>query len=1364
VYYVLLLHFVLLVNKNNNSGNHHVALALYADEVGLNDFSIATAGHGPVRSAWFVTPEVVVTSNSYRPESSLQKTNNNLGRSSSSSSSSIGTTWEGSTTTAMDPNWNPTVTNSDGCYVAGRNASTGILLWRRNVCSSSSSSSSRIPYRSAPRHSTTVVIPKTVVDSTSKTTSTITSDSAIITLDNAGILQRWDATSGSLLWNVPLGMFSPTPLQMSTTTTERLYSWDENDAVIAVTYRTRVGNRDYHNTIKQNKNHGVQIQEAEEGLSIHSIHTGQPMYYNDDTGLQPLVIYAQDLLLSNVDIANPNRHQYSSSTSNINDATTTTTHSARILNVRAITDRKLYIIAGYVLPSQAMITSTAYIGIFHVDIIAHRQQYEITKSIPLQQQKTTFTASSRGGGKHNNNHNSPTYVDASLFRFAILPGSSISAQPPHYAITVIVPPPDSSTEEQTNYYQQDILSIPITSDTSSATTTAKRSVHSLHWDATRKSTITDIMVQESDNIIMLSIIMSTESRKKNMVKMVRLLSDGQMNFVEQSSTLPDKEEAKGLVTTTAGATSTAQCGVSHTILAQIHPPDVRHPNAHYYSIQIINKVEHDEESTKEEIFFNDIPVHILDPATHGPITSIHAISCVPPTTSAGHGFSSTTTITTTPTLRALASTSGGTTIMLQLSERKSSKTFPNSTTTLWISEEALAWIQSVTFVDIHSPISSHGHKSTAQSTNKTVLVTTIDDEELPPSVTDRWLQQWDKFKSLLPGVSSSSSSSTKAATTLHQDEMVERRNINFGFAKRAVVLTSNPPRLFGLDMQKRGKVAWSMMLTDDSSSTLFSRHSLIHSGRHGQHHANEILILSQYQETKYAEDQTPALLVEWKCLDGVDGTELLSGTLELDGSKKVVHISPIRIYTGVHTSGLATLKCRQQSLVLFDDGSVEMIPPSKVGSESLRAYLRDHSSFVHSIDWRRGELRTRQLDISSSDNATVTSSLVGDIFFPPDQEKIVSVTYPSPEEVVQSPVTILGDDALLLKYLNPHLAVIITEVTPEYWKELEDIKNSNIKSQLMSSLLSGGDLSHHDSSREKTKKKPLGVTPTKAGEQDATTSAEIPSSSSLSSQQCPSLFINLVDTVSGKLLHRASYSHFSGYADSLSNSLRGRNIPVVISENWVVCAFWNYRTKRTDVSVLTLHDGMIDKHGITAFKRPQQETTFSSFESPKPIVLHRTFALSNEVTAVGVTQTARGISMKHFIFALGSGQVLSVDRRFLDPRRPSGEPKPAEKAEGLFRYHPIIPLIPQHVISYNLPIEGVSLIKSVAAQVESQSMVFACGGPDVFFVRLAPSKGFDLLPENFNKGLLLVVVISLIGIVLVMQRMSNIETLKATWF
>lgn len=1318
-YYILFYNFVLL-NKNNKN---HVALALYADEVGLNDFSIATAGHGPVRSAWFVTPEVLVTSNSYRPESSFQTTNRG---SSSNIFSSEGTA-------AMDRNGNPTAV-TDGCYVAGRNASTGILLWRRNVCSTKSPSL---------RHSTTVVLPKKMDSSTSTSKSTTTNASALITLDHAGVLQRWDATSGSLLWNTLLGMFSHAPVPM--TTTERLYSWDDNDAVIAVSYRTRGAGRD----ITNRKDNAVRI---EEGLSIHSIHTGQHMYYSDDTAFQPLIIYAQDLLMSNVDIASPNYHHTSS-----NYDATTTTQYARILNVRAITDRKLYIIAGYVLPSpfQSMIASTAHIGIFHVEIDPHRQQFEITKSIPLQKTITTVSRGGSAGGKNNNN-NSPTYVDASLFRFALLSGpTSTTAPSPHFAVTVTVPPPNTSsshtsTKEQGTYYHRELISIPI------APATSKRLVHYLDWDATHKSTIRDIIVQETDDIFMLSII-STES-KTNLVKMVRLLSDGQMKFMPQSSALLDKDDGirQGVVTT-AGA-STAECGVSHSIMAQIHPPDARHPNDYYYSIQIINKVENDEESTKEEIFFNDIPVHIVGPATHGPIISIHAISCLP--TSTGLGFSS--SAGTAKTLRALASTSGGTTIMLQLSEHKSSTTFPNSTTTLWITEEALASIHSTSFVDIYPPISSHGHKSTTHPTNKSALVTAIDDEELPPSVTERWRQQWNIFKSLLPGATFSSNN---VATTQHQDEVVERRNINFGFAKRAVVLTSNPPRLFGLDMQKKGKVVWSMMLTDDTSSpssTLSSTHSLIHSGRHGQHHANEILILSQFQETKCAKDQTPALLVEWKCLDGVDGTELLSGTMELDGSKKVVNMLPIRIYTGVYTSGLATLKCRQQSLLLFDDGSVEMVPPSKVGAESLRAYLRDHSSFIHSVDWRRGELHTRLLNMSSSDNTTVTSSLVGDIFFPPNQEKIVSVTYPSPDEVVQSPVTILGDDALLLKYLNPHLAVIITEVTPEYLKELELIQNSNMKSQLMSSLLLGGDISQHDSSPEKTKKKPLGVTPTKAGEQD-TTSSEI-SSSSFMNQQYPTLFINLVDTVSGKLLHRASYSHFSGYADSLSTSLSGRHIPVVISENWVVCAFWNYRTKRTDVSVLTLHDGMIDKHGITAFKRPQQETTFSSFESPKPIVLHRTFALSNEVTALGVTQTARGISMKHFIFALGTGQVLTVDRRFLDPRRPSGEPKPAEKAEGLLRYHPIIPLIPQHIISYNLPIEGVTLVKSVAAQVESQSMVFGCGGPDVFFVRLAPSKGFDLLPENFNKGLILVIVISLLGIVLVMQRMSAVETLKATWF
>lgn len=46
--------------------------------------------------------------------------------------------------------------------------------------------------------------------------------------------------------------------------------------------------------------------------------------------------------------------------------------------------------------------------------------------------------------------------------------------------------------------------------------------------------------------------------------------------------------------------------------------------------------------------------------------------------------------------------------------------------------------------------------------------------------------------------------------------------------------------------------------------------------------------------------------------------------------------------------------------------------------------------------------------------------------FDPKDEKIVAVTYPSAQDAVHVPYSILGDDSVLLKYLNPHVALVTT--------------------------------------------------------------------------------------------------------------------------------------------------------------------------------------------------------------------------------------------------------------------------------------------------------------------------------------------------
>jgi len=405
--------------------------------------------------------------------------------------------------------------------------------------------------------------------------------------------------------------------------------------------------------------------------------------------------------------------------------------------------------------------------------------------------------------------------------------------------------------------------------------------------------------------------------------------------------------------------------------------------------------------------------------------------------------------------------------------------------------------------------------------------------------------------------------------------------------------------------------------------------------------------------------------------------------------------------------------------------------------------------FVHTIDKSSGEfhaLRVSRKNVGSGDQVQPFElSTVGTTIFDPKQEKIVNVAYPRRGEVIQSPSTVLGDDALLLKYLNPHVIVVVTEATKSFLSDVTAEDGSVATRDGFYNALSSGQDSGSSSGQ---KRKPLGAS--KPG-------GDVPSVNTAT----PSLFVSLVDSVSGQILYRASHAH--ALESDITDDAAPIDVPVVISENWIVYSFFNQRTRRTDVGVLTLHEGMIDKNGITAFTAPDQELSFSSLESAKPIVLSKTYGLAKAITAIGVTTTKAGISSKQFLFATANDQVISIDRRLLDPRRPTGELKDSEKMEGLMKYSPLLPIMPLRTPSHVYEVSSVESITSASANVESQSLVIAYGGADVFFTRLAPSKGFDLLPDDFNRGLLSIVVLGLIVGLKVLGSMNKKKMVKMGW-
>ena len=569
---------------------------------------------------------------------------------------------------------------------------------------------------------------------------------------------------------------------------------------------------------------------------------------------------------------------------------------------------------------------------------------------------------------------------------------------------------------------------------------------------------------------------------------------------------------------------------------------------------------------------------------------------------------------------------GGMTIAVRLDKNGSSLVAKH----LWSTEEALASISSAVFLDeTHAiSISSDGSVN-ADDEEKTAL------QKLQFS--SRIQSQLSSLQNFLFGGGIFSS---LASMALMSDEKKTERNFHFGFAKISVLLSESMHRIIALDTAKKGRVVWAMNLNSDATM-----HKIVHGGQslslnnphgYGGVHDHELLVLSHVPSRSS---------IEWRCFDGMTGRVFSNDVVEV--SSGVAQIVPLR--SAVHHSSHDSASCRQVALLVHDDDTVTLIPDTKRSHDTVKeavSTVGKSGLFVHTIDKTSGEFRAMRVAEKSGASGFELAT-VGTALFDPLHEKIVNVAYPQRGEVIQSPSTVLGDDALLLKYLNPHLVVVVTESTKTFLAEatFED-GDDNVESSFYKALASSDGSSGQ-------KRKPLGAS--KPGEAPPAATNAL----------TPSLFVTLIDSVSGQILHRASHAHAA--EEDISDDAPA-NVPVVVSENWVVYSFFNQRTRRTDVGVLTLHEGMIDKNGLTAFNGPEQELIFSSLESVKPIVLSKTFGLAKAITALGVTVTKAGISSKQFLFATGNDQVISMDRRLMDPRRPSGELKLSEKMEGLTKY------------------------------------------------------------------------------------------------
>ncbi|CAO3582557.1 unnamed protein product [Absidia cylindrospora] len=245
------------------------------------------------------------------------------------------------------------------------------------------------------------------------------------------------------------------------------------------------------------------------------------------------------------------------------------------------------------------------------------------------------------------------------------------------------------------------------------------------------------------------------------------------------------------------------------------------------------------------------------------------------------------------------------------------------------------------------------------------------------------------------------------------------------------------------------------------------------------------------------------------------------------------------------------------------------------------------------------------------------------------------------------------------------------------------------------------------------------------------------------------LTVRVVDAVKGTILYEAVHHHVP--ASSFATSVH-----MVQMENWIVYHFWSNDGKDTGYQavVLELYEGSLENQRVPS-------TNFSSFDPLQPSIQSAAFAFPYPVQAMGVTTTRNGVSTRDIIFALPSHQILTVNKRLLDPRRPTSAPTKDDQEEQLLPYAPI-PEERKMFLTYNLEVIGIQHIISAPALLESTSLIYAYG-LDSYFTRDSPSRQFDVLSEDFSKSQLLLTIIALVIGILVAGPIVRRKQVNALW-
>ncbi|KAG5540687.1 hypothetical protein RHGRI_020798 [Rhododendron griersonianum] len=443
----------------------------------------------------------------------------------------------------------------------------------------------------------------------------------------------------------------------------------------------------------------------------------------------------------------------------------------------------------------------------------------------------------------------------------------------------------------------------------------------------------------------------------------------------------------------------------------------------------------------------------------------------------------------------------------------------------------------------------------------------------------------------------------------------------------------------------------------------------------------------------HALDENPSVLVLGRCGRSLDANGVLS-VVDTYTGKELSSVGASHSIVQVIPLPFTDSTEQRLHLLIDADQHAHLIPRTR---EAVSIVQREFGNiYWYSVEADNGIIRGHVLkdncDLEVSDGYCFNTRGLWSIVFPSESEKIITTMTRKSNEVVHTQAKAMSEQDVMYKYVSKNL-LFVANVAPK----------------------ARGDIGL--------------VTPEESW-----------------------LVVYLIDTVSGRILHRMTHHGAQG------------PVHVVFSENWVVYHYFNLKAHRYEMSVIEIYDQsradnkdvwklVLGKHNLTS--------PISSYSRPEVITKSQTYFFTHTVKSIAVTSTAKGITSKQLLIGTIGDQVLALDKRFLDPRR-TVNPTQAEKEEGIIPLTDSLPIMPQSYVTHTLKVEGLRGIVTSPAKLESTTLIFAYG-VDLFFTRMAPSKTYDSLTEDFSYALLLLTIVVLLVAIVATWILSERKELQDKW-